>query len=214
MALTFYYGSGSPYAWRVWLALEHTGLAYELKTMSFSAGDLSTPEYAAINPRQKVPAIVDDGFALYESAAILEYLDERHAGAAKLFPGDLRERALVRQMVREADEYFAVRMESIVDEVLFKPQEQWDLEAIAKARSALGRELALWERLMKGDFIAGAAVSAADLTLYPLIALTLRMQKKKADLDVPALIGARIGAWMQRVEALPYFRKTWPPHWK
>jgi glutathione S-transferase len=214
MALTFYYGSGSPYAWRVWLALEHKGLSYELKTMSFSGGDLRTAEYAAINPRQKVPAIVDDGFALYESAAILEYLDERGAGGAKLFPGDVRERALVRQMVREADEYFAVRMERIVDEVLFKPQEQWDLEAIAKARAALGRELALWERLMKGDFIAGAAVSAADLTLYPLIALTLRMQKKKADLDVPALIGTRVAAWMLRVEALPYFRKTWPPHWK
>jgi glutathione S-transferase len=214
MALTFYYGSGSPYAWRVWLALEHKGLAYQLKTMSFSAGDLRTPEYAAINPRQKVPAIVDDGFALYESAAILEYLDERGDGGAKLFPGDVRERALVRQMVREADEYFAVKMERIVDEVLFKPQEQWDLEAIAKARAALGKELALWERLMKGDFIAGAAVSAADLTLYPLIALTLRMQKKKADLDVPALIGTRVAAWMLRVEALPYFRKTWPPHWK
>jgi glutathione S-transferase len=198
----------------VWLALEHKGLAYELKTMSFSAGDLRTPEYAAINPRQKVPAIVDDGFALYESAAILEYLDERGDGGAKLFPGDVRERALVRQMVREADEYFAVKMERIVDEVLFKPQEQWDLEAIAKARAALGKELALWERLMKGDFIAGAAVSAADLTLYPLIALTLRMQKKKADLDVPALIGTRVAAWMLRVEALPYFRKTWPPHWK
>ena len=38
--ITFYYGSGSPYAWRVWLALEHKQLAYELKTISFSAGDL------------------------------------------------------------------------------------------------------------------------------------------------------------------------------
>ena len=40
MALTFYYGSGSPYGWRVWLALEHKQITYELKTMSFSAGDL------------------------------------------------------------------------------------------------------------------------------------------------------------------------------
>jgi glutathione S-transferase len=214
MALTFYYGSGSPYAWRVWLGLEHKRIAYELKTMSFSAGDLRTPEYAAVNPRQKVPAIVDDGFALYESAAILEYLDEKHASGEKLFPGDLRKRAVVRQMVREADEYFAVTMEKIVDQVLFTPQEQWDLDAIGKARSDLGKELGWWERLMQGDFLAGASVSAADFTLYPLIALTLRMQKTKADLDVPALIGARVGAWMQRVEALPYLRKTWPPHWK
>ena len=38
MALTFYYASGSPFAWRVWLALEHKQLAYEHKVMSFSAG--------------------------------------------------------------------------------------------------------------------------------------------------------------------------------
>src|SRR5262245_45691355 len=51
MALTFYYASGSPYAWRVWLALEHKRIGYELKTLSFSAGDLRKPEFSAINPR-------------------------------------------------------------------------------------------------------------------------------------------------------------------
>ena len=47
MALTFYYGSGSPYAWRVWFALEHKQVPYELQVMSFSAGDLRKPEYLA-----------------------------------------------------------------------------------------------------------------------------------------------------------------------
>jgi len=51
MPLTFYYGSGSPYSWRVWFALEHKRIPYELKVLSFSAGDLKKPEYAAINPR-------------------------------------------------------------------------------------------------------------------------------------------------------------------
>jgi glutathione S-transferase len=40
MAVTLHYASGSPYAWRVWLALEHKGVPYELRTLSFDAGDL------------------------------------------------------------------------------------------------------------------------------------------------------------------------------
>ena len=76
MSLTFYYGSGSPFAWRVWLALEHKQIAYELKVLSFDRGDTRAPEFLAINPRGRVPTIVHDGFKLWESLAILEYLEE------------------------------------------------------------------------------------------------------------------------------------------
>ncbi len=215
MSLAFYCGSGSPYAWRVWLALEHKGLDYELKMMSFSEGDLKAPEYAVINPRRKVPAVVDDGFSLYESAAILEYLEDRYPKpGASLFPGGVQGRALVRRMVQEADQYFAAPMERIVDQVLFTPQEKWNLARIARGRSALAAELERWETSLRGDWLAGGEVSAADFTLYPLIALTQRMQRRKTDLDVEAMLGPRLRAWMSRVEALPYFRKTWPPHWK
>jgi glutathione S-transferase len=212
MALTFYYGSGSPYAWRVWLALEHKHVAYELKTMSFSAGDLRTPEYLAINPRRKVPAIVDAGFALYESVAIVEYLDEQHAGP-KLFPGDVRERAVIRRMVQETDQYYALAMEKLVDHVLFTSPEKWDADLISEGRNGVTKELSLWESLMRGDYLAGV-LSAADFTLYPLIALSLRMEKKKTDLGLRTAIGPKLAAWMQRIESLPYFQKTWPPHWK
>ena len=65
MAVDFYYASGSPYAWRVWLALEHKGAAYKRTTLSFDAGDLKTPKFQALNPRRKVPVLVDDDFVLY-----------------------------------------------------------------------------------------------------------------------------------------------------
>jgi len=206
--LTFYYGSGSPYAWRVWLALEHKAIAYELKTISFSAGDLRKPEFLKINPRHKVPAITDDGLDLYESAAIVEYLDEQYASGKKLFPGTIRQRALIRRLVREADEYFAHAQERLVDQVLFTPQDKWDEGEIASARKALGGELEIFEGYLSGE------LSAADITLYPMIALCLRMEKKKPDLDVRSAIGPKLGAWMNRIEALPYFDKTYPPHWK
>ena len=40
MALTFYYGSGSPFAWKVWLTLEHKQIPYEFRLLSFDRGDL------------------------------------------------------------------------------------------------------------------------------------------------------------------------------
>ena len=211
--LTFYYGSGSPYAWRVWLALEHKAIAYDLKTISFSAGDLKKPEFLKINPRHKVPAITDGDLALYESAAIVEYLDEHYASGKKLFPGNTRQRALIRRLVREADEYFAHAQERLVDQVLFTPQDKWDADEITSARKALGGELEIFEGYLSGDFLAGE-FSAADITLYPMIALCLRMEKKKPDLDVRGAIGPRLGAWMKRIEGLPYFDKTYPPHWR
>jgi glutathione S-transferase len=214
MALAFYYGSGSPFAWRVWLALEHKNIAYELKTMSFSAGDLKTPQYRAINPRGKVPAIVDDGFALYESAAIVEYLEDRYrANGQPLFPGDAGQRALVRRIIAESDNYLVEANERLVALVLFTRREAWNEQAIAEARDDLGEELDRFDAMATADWMAGP-LSAADHAIYPVIALALRMEKRKPDLAISTRIGPRLKAWMQRFEALPCFDKTYPPHWK
>ena len=113
MALTFYYGSGSPYAWRVCLALEYMAITYALKPISFSAGDLAKPEYGAVNPRRKVPAVIDGDFPLYESAAIVEYLEEQYPAGKSLFPGSVKQRAIIRRLVREADEYLAHALEHL-----------------------------------------------------------------------------------------------------
>lgn len=87
MSIILYYGSGSPYAWRVQLALEHKALPYERKVLSFSAGDTRKPDFLALNPRHRVPVLVDADFVLYESNAIVEYLDEAYpATGAPLFP--------------------------------------------------------------------------------------------------------------------------------
>ena len=213
MAIVLYYLSGSPYAWRVWLALEHKGIPYELKTLSYDAGDFKDPAFGRLNPRRRVPVIVDDGFPLYESAAIVEYLDEKQPGEPRLFSADLRQRAIERRMVREADQYFATALEHLVDEVLFTPKERWSDDAIAAAYADVKQELALWEQLIAGDYLAGP-LSAADFTLFPEIALARRIAQRKPGLASPDLLGSRMTAWMQRMESLPAVQRTWPPHWR
>src|SRR2546430_591302 len=113
MTVSLYYMSGSPYAWRAWLALKHKGIDLDLKTLSYDAGDFKKPEFLALTPRRRVPVLVDDGFVLFESAAIVEYVEERWPDAPHLFSADVRERALERRMVREADQYFAAVLERL-----------------------------------------------------------------------------------------------------
>ncbi|HEY7386591.1 MAG TPA: glutathione S-transferase family protein [Beijerinckiaceae bacterium] len=213
MAVVLHYLSGSPYAWRVWLALEHKGIPYTLKAMSYDAGDFSSAEFGALNPRRRVPVLVDGDFVLYESAAIVEYLEDREPRGPHLFSTDVRDRAVQRRMVREADQYFATALEELVEAVLFTPEDRRSEERIAAANEAIRRELRIWETMIKADYLAGA-LTAVDFTLFPEVALVQRIGRRNPGLVPGDMIGEKMGAWMRRMEALPLVEKTWPPHWR
>src|SRR5512140_96957 len=164
MALDFYHGQGSPYGWRVWLALEHKGIPYNLKILSFQAGDTRKPEFIAINPRHQVPTIVDEGFSLWESVPIMEYLDEKFPGAAKLYPGDARERARTRRLVREVEEYLGNEgMSIIAEEFFFSGDGEPDMAKVEKARIKVAEEFDYLAKELRGHFFSGAQVTAADI---------------------------------------------------
>lgn len=201
MAVRFYYASGSPFAWRVWLALERKGIPYHLKTLSFDAGDLKTPEFLALNPRRRVPVLVDDDFALAESAAIVEYIEDRWPNGPALFATEPRKRAIQRRMVREADHYLA----DIGTRFATAPSEENAKE--------LREELSFWEGAAAGDYLTGE-LSAVDLTVYPFMALFVRIAGRRPDFSQSDFIGPRLSGWMDRMRALPIVQHTQPPHWK
>ena len=74
--LKFYF-NGSPNATKVALCLEELGLSYQAVAVDTRAGDQFKPEYLAVNPNAKVPAIDDDGVKVFDSNAILLYLAEK-----------------------------------------------------------------------------------------------------------------------------------------
>jgi glutathione S-transferase len=214
MAITFYHGHGSPYSWRVWLALEHLGIPYELRILSFSDKDQMKPEFLAVNPRHQVPAITDGGFALWESLAILEYLDERDGGARRLYPGTAQERARIRRLVREDEEHLDGKGLTPVYEELYLKPEPPDAARLDAGRSKLAEELDYFGRELRGAFLAGDAPTAADFVLYPDVAYVKRIGAKKPESQLAGILPAPIAQWAARIEALPYFEKTFPPHWR
>ena len=215
MALTFYYLSGSPFSWKVWLALAYKRVPYELKVLSVDAGDLRTPEFLAINPRQKVPAIVDDGFILYESAAIVEYLEDRYASlGGKLWPQDVKARALARRIALEADGYIYPQVRKLVVELMMRREGQPDEMIITEAKTQLRQDFALVSQAFTGKFVSGEAPTAADFALYPLTAILERIQSRRPVHETFSVVPEHLRSWKARIEALPFFAATYPPHWK
>jgi glutathione S-transferase len=116
--------------------------------MSFQAGDTRKPEFIAINPRHTVPTIVEDGHALWESLAILEYLDERYTAGAEALPGR-REVARAGCAGSSANPRSYVGSEGIdpiADEYFGKDGAAPDLERVEKAKSALRRSCEYFAR--------------------------------------------------------------------
>lgn len=84
--LTLYFAPGSS-SMAVHIALNEIGIAFEAKPMSFTSGDLRSPDYLSLNPEGKVPTLLVDGRPLTEVAAILFYLARRFP-EAELLPRD------------------------------------------------------------------------------------------------------------------------------
>ena len=114
MTITLHAMSGSPFSWKVALALEYKQLNYELCWLSADAGDLKRPEFAALNPRRRAPVLTDGNVALYESSAIVQYLEDAYPEPT-LFPGDLATRALTYRLLAEVDGEDSVLVEGLVE---------------------------------------------------------------------------------------------------
>ena len=71
------YTASTPNGWKASVALEELGLEYTVHEISLADGDQKTPEYLKICPNGRIPALLDDGFPVFESGAILIYLAEK-----------------------------------------------------------------------------------------------------------------------------------------
>ena len=89
-----FYTAPTPNGWKVAMTLEEMELDYQLRMVNLSAGEQHEESFLAINPNGRIPAIVDDGFPVFESGAIMIYLAEK---TGKLMPRDVEGRSEVIQ---------------------------------------------------------------------------------------------------------------------
>jgi glutathione S-transferase len=219
MAIELYWGSGSPFAWRVMLTLEVKGLAYESKLLEFSKDEHKTPAYLKLNPRGKVPTLKDGDYVLYESLAIMSYLDRKYPDPP-LFGKIAEDTGLIWRALAECESYVVPAGDKVVRPIFFDKGLD-KVEEIRQAAQTVRQELkTIDERLAGTQWLVGDNISAADIGVFPLVQLLLRAASKEAaqpfNLGLLPLAQAfpNIARWVQRVEALPNYERTYPPHWR
>ncbi len=217
--LKIYWGSGSGPAWRVLLAAELKKLPYESKLLSFSGREHKTPEMLALNPRGKVPVLVDGDYALYESIAILAYLDAKYP-TPPLFGRSPEDKGRVWCRVMELESYLNAASRTVTRPLLFGQLAEKEAE-VKEGIAPLHEELARLEGWLEGaSYLAGESVSAADLVALPLVMTILRAAGKPGadalDLGLSPLSARypKLDAWKSRMEAIPGYERTYPPHWR
>jgi len=163
MAFTLY-TAPTPNGWKISIALEEMGLPYEVKVVDFASNEQKSAWYVKLNPNGRIPTLLDDGFALFESGAILIYLAEK---TGRFLPHDVQGRSRVIQwlmfqmsavgpMMGQANvflRYFPEKIQPAID--------RYQRE-VTRLFGILDQQLAAHEYIA-GDY------SIADMALWPWV---------------------------------------------
>jgi glutathione S-transferase len=197
---------GSPFGRTVLAMLEEKGASYRL--VPVAPGTFRSPQHLARHPFGRVPVLEHDGFSLYETQAILRYLD-RVLPAPALTPADPRRVARMDQVMNVNDWYLfqgvgnVIGFQRVIGPMLMglTPDEAVIAAAMPQAR-AVFEELV---RLLGGQpYFAGDEMSLADLLVAPQIGF-FTQTPEWSELGTPH---ANLVAWLARMEARPSMKAT------
>ena len=220
MAYELYWISGSPNAWRVMLAMELKGLSYESRRLDPGNREHKTPKVLALNPRGKVPILVDGDVVIYESLAIMAYLERKHPEPA-LFGMTPQEHGHIWQRTFEVMNYARESIEDGVVRPLIRGQADTAGEAIKTA--SLDAHVALKGVegiLAEAPYLAGDRLSAADISYMPVVQVLIRAgcrddaRQLELGFDNLPKTYPKITSWLGRIETVPGYDKAFPPHWR
>jgi glutathione S-transferase len=202
--VTIYGPAMSTYVRAARMACAEKGITHALEEVDFSSED-----YRRLHPFNRVPAMRHGDFVLYETEAICRYVDRVFPGPA-LQPSEIKARARMDQWLSAIGDYvYAVMIEELCWERLVVPMGggQPDEAKIKAAVPKVKEQLAIFEAALKtSDFLAGAALSLADLMLFPILVYVKATPEGKALLQK----APKVSAWLARVAARPSAAATDP----
>jgi glutathione S-transferase len=199
--IKLHYHPFSTFARRVRMALIEKNIPAELVEVDMIARAHRAPAYLALNPYGRVPTLEEDGFVLYESTAILEYLEATHP-TPPLVPADARGRALVSMHMKLCDIQLARQTGTIIFPKRFLPKDRWDEAAMAQAKKEIEKHLAIVETQLTGkQYMVGERYSLVEVCYTPFVEFLALMEITPP----PA-----VATWVQRMLERPSAQQTKP----
>ena len=186
---------------RVAWMLEEMGLDYTVERFELGKPELRSDEYRAIHPMGRVPVLEIDGFRIFESGAILEYLVERH-GNGQFRPAlDSPDYPIYLQWLHYAEGMIMPPINSYMVETFFLPPERRSEVHAKRAKKLLGQMLKPLEEWLGGrEYLAGA-FSAADVMTG---SAAISSRKIGVDMsEMPCLV-----SYIERLEKRPAYERA------
>ncbi|KAM8703099.1 hypothetical protein ACLKA7_005431 [Drosophila subpalustris] len=163
--MDFYYLSASAPCRSVLMTAKAVGVELNKKELNLLEGEHLKPEFVKINPQHTIPTIVDDGFVLWESRAILSYLVEKYGKDDSLYPKDPQKRALINQRL-----YFDMGTLYKSSAEYYYPQYMHNKPADPEAFKKVEAALELLNTFLEGQtFVAGDHLTIADISILATV---------------------------------------------
>ncbi|MEH2120206.1 glutathione S-transferase family protein [Nostoc sp.] len=196
--LTLYHSPISPNSRRIWITLLEKGLEFELVEITLDREQFK-PEFLAINPFHHIPVLVDDGFNIVESLAILDYLEAKYPTPVML-PKDAKDLAIARMVQLVTVNELLPAATTFLPQFLGLPG--GDLEKIEKAQQKIATVLKFFENLLDDrpyfasqNLTLAEVVAGTVVTVLPSVGISLS--------DYP-----KLSAWHDRLVARPSWQAT------
>lgn len=185
---------------KVLTTLAETNTPHEFVLVDFATGAHKQEAHLARQPFGQVPALDDDGFALYESRAMIRYLNEKAGG--DLIPRDARGRALMEQWISvETSNFTPAAMKFIYEHVFQRKQAD---DVLATAQTNLENALGIMDkRLASATYLAGETFSLADISYMPYVEYLMVTPVKATIAKYP-----HVASWWNRVSERSSWRKV------
>ena len=201
MAMKLHFHPNSSFSRRVLIALIEKGITYEKQIVDMYAGKHREPAYLALNPYGRVPVLEEDGFVIFESTAILNYLETTRPTPA-LTPHDAKGRALVDMHMKLCDIQMTRHTTTITIPKRNFPKETWNEKAMAEAKAEIEKHLAILDGQLAGKaYLVAETFTLADLCYLPVLQFLPLME------IVPP---PHVAGWVERLLARPSALETIP----